>query len=655
MNRWSLGVVAGLLMLGSGVAGAQDGPAAPTLQEIQDTPIDPAKLSLQSIPWLTLLEDPALRAILAKWAHAALPESLRERVTVEQIADGLGTVVDKVRAMPQNATDLQRAGVVAKTILDLVAPNALKEIEDAVTRTLDTLQKLVRKEGDTYVVVLPRAGALKILYEQPLGPAESTLFGPDRRVRRDAIKLQAENIQITFDQKLLDARGNVELFDRATSLRANGLRWDTTLNMLRADTFDLRLPSFRVQADQIETNLTETSATNLRAQATVVGIPVVRARAGSLDVGQVEGTFRNAELDIFGIRAYRKELQTFSMVSTGATGGPSIFERIERFEDLAKLLKPPTVNFLGRSPSIGYDNSYQFQNRALVALSFSATRGNAFESRTLLTYNLSGRAESAPAVIDTESLRSDFLGGYVQNAGIRNMVDFIGTYRRPRLSLLAGFHYNDRVELRGEEDIASQPFKIGFEFGGPIGSFGGVGQVRWEEAKSQLNGREQRASLLGSLGLLAMPLGRGLSMNARLDGAAYKPSGEGYAWIRPVVTLQARLIPEITLSGSYVNGREFGRPFSIADTYLAGPEYHVRFDFRIGPTQLTYANRYSARTRQWYRSQVYFSQDIDAFRLVVQTDQSLRQLTFGFFLRVDEIVDELRSRRYRGVAFDVDK
>ena len=58
------------------------------------------------------------------------------------------------------------------------------------------------------------------------------------------------------------------------------------------------------------------------------------------------------------------------------------------------------------------------------------------------------------------------------------------------------------------------------------------------------------------------------------------------------------------------------------------------------------------RQKLWYRSQVYFAQDIDAFQLFIQTDQQLSRFSFGLNLRLDEILTGLRSRRYTGVSLD---
>lgn len=626
---------------------------APAWSPAQDpaTTID----QIKQIDWRAILRDPQTRMFVASLVYRFLPDDLRSKVTTAQIDETLGVVLQELDTLPPNLSEAERAVHIAKSVANRLFPELAEKIQQEVQKALDSLPSFVREENGIWVVRLEKAGALRILYQQNRYPGLSTIIVPRDKIKKGDISLYAEDLTLRLDGSRLDARGDVRLQDERSYLVARELHYDGSRQALVSSGASLRLPSIAFDAGEITNSPDKLHVDDLAFKATLGNIPLFSVKAKEMNIEGVLGNAKNLEARILGIGVYRRDEQQFRLDSSGVKDKNklSIFERIKRFEDLATLLKPPSVSFFSRTPSVSYSNQYVFGNRQLVSVDLDARRGQYFASDVLLTWNVSSDPNSSPDIIRTEYLRSAFMGGYVQNADVRTVDDFIDDYRRPRRTFGVGFGFNQLVELRDVEDVVSSPIIAGFEFGGAIGSFGGVGQIRYEQAKSELrDATQQRASFLGSLGLFRADLGPGLTAYGRLDAAGFKPSGEGYAWIRPVVSLQARILPQLYVSAAYVNGREFGTPFSIADIYLAGPEYHARLDLNLGPTQFTYVNRYSARRQSWYRSQVYFSQDIDAFRFFLVTDQQLSQLSFGLQLRVDEILDSLRRRRYTGVALD---
>jgi hypothetical protein len=626
---------------------------APAWSPAQDpaTTID----QIKQIDWRAILRDPQTRMFVASLVYRFLPDDLRSKVTTAQIDETLGVVLQELDTLPPNLSEAERAVHIAKSVANRLFPELAEKIQQEVQKALDSLPSFVREENGVWVVRLEKAGALRILYQQNRYPGLSTIIDPRDKIKKGDISLYAEDLTLRLDGSRLDARGDVRLQDERSYLVARELHYDGSRQALVSSGASLRLPSIAFDAGEITNSPDKLHVDDLAFKATLGNIPLFSVKAKEMNIEGVLGNAKNLEARILGIGVYRRDEQQFRLDSSGVKDKNklSIFERIKRFEDLATLLKPPSVSFFSRTPSVSYSNQYVFGNRQLVSVDLDARRGQYFASDVLLTWNVSSDPNSSPDIIRTEYLRSAFMGGYVQNADVRTVDDFIDDYRRPRRTFGVGFGFNQLVELRDVEDVVSSPIIAGFEFGGAIGSFGGVGQIRYEQAKSELrDATQQRASFLGSLGLFRADLGPGLTAYGRLDAAGFKPSGEGYAWIRPVVSLQARILPQLYVSAAYVNGREFGTPFSIADIYLAGPEYHARLDLNLGPTQFTYVNRYSARRQSWYRSQVYFSQDIDAFRFFLVTDQQLSQLSFGLQLRVDEILDSLRRRRYTGVALD---
>lgn len=610
---------------------------------------------IKQVDWRAILRDPQTRTFAASLIYRFLPDDVKSKVTAPQVEEALLIVSQELDTLPPNLTEAERAVHIAKSVANKLFPDLVARIEQEVQKALDSLPTFIREENGVWVVRLEKAGALRILYEQNRYPGPSTIIIPRDRTMKGDISLYAEDLTLRLDGSRLDAQGDVRLQDGRSYLIARELHYDASKRALVASGASLRLPSIAFDAGEIIDSPNKLHVEDLSFKATIGRFPLLTVTAKELKIEGVLGDAKDIRARILGIPVYRREEQQFRLDSSGAHDKDklSIFERIKRFEDLATLLKPPSFSFFSKTPSISYSNQYVFGNRQLVSVDLDARRGQYFASDVLFTWNVSADPNSSPDIIQTEYLRSAFMGGYVQNADVRSVNDFVDEYRRPRRTFGVGFGYNQLVELRGVEDVASSPIIAGFEFGGPIGSFGGVGQIRYEQAKSELrDATQQRAAFLGTIGLFRTELGRGITAYGRLDAAGFKPSGEGYAWIRPLVSVQARVLPQLYLSTAYVNGREFGTPFSIADTYLAGPEYHARLDLNLGPTKFTYVNRYSARLQSWYRSQVYFSQDIDAFRFFLVTDQKLSQLSFGLQLRVDEILESLKRRRYTGVALD---
>lgn len=619
-------------------------------------PTPPNLDRLRQLDWRALLENEQVRRFVASLVYRVLPDDLRTRVDEDEIDRTLRIVSEEIATMPAGLTAKEQALYIAEKTNQRLFGDRAKTLDEQVQSALESLPDFVREKDGVYVVTLDRAGSLRILYQQNRYRGLSTIFTPRDPVEKGAILLQGENITFRLDGSHLDAKGDVALRDRRSFLVARELRYDAREQALLASGLGLSLPSLKFDAGAIEDTPQKLAVDGAELRASIIGIPAVRAQAKRLTIEGMEGNAQNVRVSLLGIPVYSRESVDFRLDSTGARDPNklSFLQRLRKFADLAHLLKPPSVDFFSRNPAVSYQNSYMFGNRQLVEFGFRAQRDQLFNSGGQFSWNLSAADTSDPSVLNTGYVTEDYVGGYVQNADVRTMSDFVDEYRRPRRTAAIGYHANDRVDLLGEQDIHSVPIYFGLEVGGPIGSFGAIAQIRYEQAKSRaLGAYEQRGTLFGSLGLFHLPFARGLELNGRIDGAGYKPfDREGYAWIRPVVALQARLLPQVYVSGAYVNGREFGTPFSIAETYLAGPEYHARLDLNFGPTQITYTNRYSVRRRNWYRSQFYIAQDIDAFQLYVLTDEKLSRLSFGLHLRIEEILDNLKSRRYTGVALD---
>lgn len=608
---------------------------------------------IASMDWIALLNEPATRRTIASLIRSILPVNLQERATEDQIDEALSKVAKDVQAIQAGLSQDETLLEIVKRIGNDLWPEEAQKIEKQVGDAIRSVRQYIKEENGKYVVNLERAGSLRLLYTEQRFRGPSTILKPINNTRHGYILISGDEITLALDGSRLEGRGDLVLQDRYGKFTADALRYDESQRLIKSDKLDLRLPSLKLSAATMSTDVTDIDMTGLRMRSTVAGIPAVTMLADTLATEGDWGTTTNFRINVLGIRVYSRNYWKFPVTRLDNQDPmPSLLDRLRKLGEMATYLKPPVIDFFGRAPAVTYTNSISFSNREQVSVGIRAQRGQYLASQGRFTYNLLNQTGSSPGIMTTRNLTSDFADGYVQNPGIRSMEDVINNMRRPRLTTVLDFAFNQRVELRGIEDIESIPLGIGVELGGPIGRFGAIGQIRFENARVVRVKSQNRLVAFGTLGLIQTPLSRGLQLNARIDGLAIKPQGKGYAWIRPVATLQARILPQLYISGSFVTGSEFGPAFMLGDRYLAGPEYHARIDVDLGPTQISYANRYSARRKSWYRSQLYVAQDIDAFQLFILSDQSLGRFSFGATLRIQEILEGLKGRRYTGVAID---
>lgn len=245
--------------------------------------------------------------------------------------------------------------------------------------------------------------------------------------------------------------------------------------------------------------------------------------------------------------------------------------------------------------------------------------------------------------------RSDFEErfnfSYFDNVFIRTPDQERNYVSATRSSLSVGTAWNEYPVARLTSTAFSKPVDIIYEQATSFGGFGEYAQLRGQRIQQLGGTRETRAVASGALLLPELSLGKGSYTDIRLDGSAYLGDKNHYGWGHLQAGLVTRPSKYVRLAAAYEGAFEQGTPTFVADRLYKNHWISVRSDLFLGPTKLSVLQKYDPRGQSWFDSEFQISQVAGCLEPYLVYRRFPRGYSFGFRLRVDDLLDVIRRRQ----------
>lgn len=617
---------------------------------VPDTPISPSNHT-------QALEAAAIGR-LAELIHRSLPEKWRAMTDVPTLTSALRDLREQIEGAIKGRERSAEWDEVWDRLLQAAFPNDAATVRKDIDEWLRILERSLGIEDGHLFVSPPDEARLIVFFDQkPLPPPETFFRAPTPRSKQIRTVLSGGKFRLDLSLEGVAGEGTLRLFDPLARVTFGGLRYDSTDRILTAGPSEARVSDFAMKF----AGVTEKDGRGTIDQ------PQMAVWLGFLRLGDVKAErveYRpdavqayEARLRFLGVPIIKRRSWSIAAERSSEPGEPARF-RFDRVARVLQFAKPPSISLQGSSPKVSYNNTYTEGNAWSANLAFDAGRGFPLASTLQLTWNLSRDPETSLGVLSEAFLRNEIGGMFTANPGIRTLPDRAAQLRTRKFNLHAGTSNNTLypVHRPGRPDLQdsiSFPLYAGLEIGGPIGPFGGSVQFRFNQVDSRRYGKEGRWGAIGSFGIARGRLVRGLFYDAVVDGSIFNPGPDRFAWVRPSAELHMRAFPWLRLSGGFSHWKSGGAPPTPFDVIQNGNQFHARIDLITGPTQLSYANSYRVRDRSWYRSRLFLSQVIGAWKLEVTTDERFSGFGLALGLRLDSLLDGVQRRKPTGVRLEV--
>ena len=467
-----------------------------------------------------------------------------------------------------------------------------------------------------------------IISEDP--KRQKWVFENGVRIEMGVTTVTADHLEVDLSNQTGSARGHVRVYDPAGTVDADNLelRWMLNGQHAHAEHAFLRVGSSRL-------------------------------KAGSADLGPDLWVFHDVELTTS--RAQPAWYEVHSRTLTIKPGKTGKIEKPSLYILGTKILTFPTRNFnLDRRsegltiPGFNYNHQY--------GLGVSWGGGFLLDHRTDLAFALGifptarpgyGATITRSLLQDSESSRiltpfSDlgerFSYGYLENISISSPESEEAILKSPQKSIAVDSVWNQSLSDRGTSAPFSKAAELVYEVGGGAGSIGYVSQLRTQMIREFGQAYQERAILVGDIGLPPVAILPHLRTISRIDSDLFF-GRQQYGWARGFLGLAFSPVPQLRLStGGYFSGAAGNAQYAI-DPLYSKTGYSVRADLNLGPTKFSYLQKFDGHLG-WFDKEYVFSQVVGAFEPFILYRKNPSDYQLGLRLRLDDLTDLFNKRKF---------
>jgi hypothetical protein len=437
--------------------------------------------------------------------------------------------------------------------------------------------------------------------------------------------VSADELIVDMNAQRANAQGNVTVHDPDASLTTKNLdfSWATGARTAHAENVRVVLGHIVIEAEQAD--LTEQRWDFVNVQVTQcpdyywIHSPHVVVTPGK------KATMQKPTLELFGKKIITLPNQSYNL--NPKTQG----------------IKLPSISYSGGTQfGIDWDTGILIDDRT----NFYATASSSFGSYpgygAILTRSAVTKSGPNSIVTPSSDLGERFRFGYLDNVSIDSPEEELNILNSERKSVSIASLFNQSVSGRRETDRrVSKPYEVILEYGGQAGQIGFLSQLRMQRIYELGGDSATRGVLKGSVELPSKQIGPKLRSLERVDTEQYF-GGEQYGWVRGQLGAAYQATDRIRIAAALVGTVEYGRETFSFDRPVQREGANFRFDFDLGPTKVSYLQKYDTRLK-WYDREISFSQVAGCFEPYFVQRQFPRSFVFGVKLRTGNF-DQLLHR-----------
>jgi hypothetical protein len=191
------------------------------------------------------------------------------------------------------------------------------------------------------------------------------------------------------------------------------------------------------------------------------------------------------------------------------------------------------------------------------------------------------------------------------------------------------------VNGRVNDDVTvSKPYEFVYERGGKYSGLGVLGQARFQRIY-EVNGKEAtRAVLGGTVELPSRRIAPNIQSLDRVDTMQFLGT-DHYGWFRGQVGAVYTPNRQVRLGAALVGTIDYGKSTFSFDRPVEKEGALFRMDFDLGPTKISYLQKYDTRLA-WYDREISISQIAGCFEPYLVATQFPSSFVLGVRLRTGD-------------------
>lgn len=452
-------------------------------------------------------------------------------------------------------------------------------------------------------------------------------------------------IEVEIDGKKLNLRpfeayaiGKVSIVDPDGTISASNLwfTWDDARRNLEqevvgtAEDVEVHVSTVWIKADKMEQSK---SGIDLQKVAISTGgwnHPLYQFNAKSIFVipGK-RATAKSVELTVLGVRL------------------PAVPQFLFSLDPRASGVQIPRIGFRqGAGIGMSWGGDYLVNDSTDVSAAVNAY------PKVLPTYSVAYGRSAVPveqaglnqfAISDQFGERSIF--SFFGNIYTQRIEDAYDRIRIPKnlFSVGSSFNFETSSRITDRKTNYSRPLEIGYERGGPMGTWGYLVQAKASRiSESQGGGSANRLALQANVFTPLAKFGR-VTAGTRIDGLyRLDSSPSGYFGAEGGLTYSA--LDNLRFSGGAYGYYNFGTPLFDGDNFSTNQGFVVRGDWFGAATNISLMYRYDP-TQGWFDREYRISQVMGSIEPVIIYRESPRHYQLGIRFRTQDIVKLLQRRK----------
>lgn len=417
-------------------------------------------------------------------------------------------------------------------------------------------------------------------------------------------------------------------------------------------------PEGTVQATDVDLNWAEGSR-KATAENVFIEAAGARLRAKSAVLTEelwvfndVEGTTCRKDAPIYSVRSPRLEVRPGR---SGQVINPrlSIFGRqivtlpTQRFnlDPRVQGIRFPNIAYRrNQGLGVAWNGQFLVNNQTAAGFDFGSFQGGYPTYSFAVSRSFLPPEKSPALIIPRDDLGDRFNIGYFDNVELDGPDSGFQRLSIPRSTLALQTQFNRGAVIGPSYLSYSKALDLTYEAGRQIGPFGGLGQIRLQNIRTQNSKAISRATVGGTLQSKVLPLSRQVGLLGTVDAQGWL-GGNPYSWARGTAGVVYQPVRELTLGAGGFYGQDFGRFDFPADNLYSKTGYALRADLAFGGFRGRYLVKYDTRLK-WYDREYSVNQVVGCLELFLVYRQFPQNYQIGVTLRTDQFFGLLQRRKF---------
>ncbi len=309
-------------------------------------------------------------------------------------------------------------------------------------------------------------------------------------------------------------------------------------------------------------------------------------------------------------------------------------------------LQLPAVSFKrGAGLGISWASGFLLDDQSILTADFSSFPKDYPSYSATYAHSFLPTDISNTKIVARSDLLERFSWSYFDNIRVGSITSTRSFTNKLRNSATVQSVWNTGSSARERSEDFSKAIDIAYERSGPVGQLGINWQVRAQSIRRSDEDFIERGVASVTVQAPSISLGRGLETDVRTDFYGVGSENGGFGWARAHAGLIYQPIPQWRVGAAFIHAAEGGKADFVADRLVSKRAAHIRTDFDLGPTKISYLAKFDFDKGSWYDQEYMISQVVGCLEPFLIRRQFPNDYALGVRFRLDDFLGLLERRK----------